>query len=539
MTERNETGFMAGTINRALSGSIDRRQFMERAIAGGMTAAAASALWAKEVKAQTPKRGGTFRVGVHDGNTGDSLDPGTTEAVYMIQLNHVFRSYLTEITNTNELGGDLATSWESSPDASEWRFELARGATFHSGKPFTARDAKASLDYHRAEASTSVAKPLLASIETIETEGDHTLVIKMDGGNADLPYTLSDYHLVMLPSDDEGNVDWQSGDGTGPYRIVNHEPGVGTELVRHDDYHKMDEGAWFDAVTMVASNEINAQQTALITGQFDAISQVDAKTISLLARDRNLVLDEVPSGAHATIPMFCDVAPFDNVDVRLALKHAINRQDIVEKILNGRGVPGNDHPIGPTLPYWSELPQREYDPDKARFHLRQAGMEGLEVNLSSSDAAFAGAVDMATLFREHAAAAGITINVVREPADGYWSDVWLVKPFTVVQWGARPTPDVMFSLAYKAGAEWNESHWENARFNELLLLAKAETDDAKRVEMYKEMMMLCRDDGGTIVPFFRNRVWARRSNVQHTGQLAGNWELDGCRAYQRWWFEDA
>ncbi len=86
------------------------------------------------------------------------------------------------------------------------------------------------------------------------------------------------------------------------------------------------------------------------------------------------------------------------------------------------------------------------------------------------------------------------------------------------------------------GAAWNEAHWQNKQFNELLLQAKSELDQDKRAEMYKEMQLLCKDDGGTIVPFFRNRTMARRDNVKHGEFIASNWELDGARGYQRWWF---
>ena len=513
---------------------IDRRRFMEGALATGMTVSAASALWSNKVEAATPKNGGTYRVGMHDGNTTDRLDPGTTESVYMIQLNHAFRSYLTEITNENEIGPDAAESWEASADAATWTFKLYEGVEFHNGKPFTAEDAVASLNYHRNEESKSAAKALLEDVEDIKADGSHTVVIKMKSGNADLPYLLSDYHLVMMPSDGEGNVDWQSGIGTGPYKIDSHDPGVQSRLSRHENYHRT---TYFDAVSTTVVNDVSARQSALLTGEFDAISDVDLKTVRLLGRDRNIEIDEVPSGAHCTIPMFCDVAPFDNLDVRLALKYAIDRDEIVDKILLGHGTKGNDHPIGPTLPFHADLPQRDYDPDKAKFHLEKAGMTNLSVSLSSADFIFSGAVDMAVLFREHASRAGIDIDVVREPNDGYWSNVWLVKPFVVVQWGARPTPDVMFSLAYKDDAAWNESRWKNERFNMLLREAKAELDDVKRNDMYREMQLLCRDDGGTIVPFVRNRGSARRSNVQHVEQLAGNWELDGARSFQRWWFD--
>ncbi len=533
MSNRETDAILAAIVEAARKKRLNRRGFMEGALATGATVAAASTLWSTDVAAQTPKKGGTFRVGVHDGNTADSLDPGTTESVYMIQLSHASRSYLTEITNTNELGPDVAVSWEATPDATEWRFKIAPGITFHSGKALTVEDVVASLNFHRGEETTSAAKALLTDVSDITTEGNDTVVIKLSSGNADLPYLLSDYHLVILPAKGD-SIDWQSGDGTGPYKIVNHEPGVRSELAKHDGWHR--EGAYFDSVTMLALNDANARQTALITGDIDAITDVDLKTVGLLQRAPGIKIDDVPSGSHVTLPMFCDQAPFDNVDVRLALKYAINREEIIEKILFGYGSIGNDHPIAPSLPYWADLEQRQYDPDKAKFHMEKSGLGTIDVNLSAADSVMSGAVDMCVLYAEHARSAGININVVREPADGYWSNVWLVKPFIFVQWGARPTPDVMFSLAYKDDAAWNESHWRNPRFNELLLAAKAELDDTKRAEMYKEMQLLCRDDGGTIVPFFRNRTMARRDNVMHKEFIASNWELDGARAYQRWWF---
>ncbi|MEM1163805.1 MAG: ABC transporter substrate-binding protein, partial [Pseudomonadota bacterium] len=238
-----------------------------------------------------------------------------------------------------------------------------------------------------------------------------------------------------------------------------------------------------------------------------------------------------------TLPMFCDVAPFDNVDVRLALKHAINREEIIDKIVFGTGFPGNDFHVSPNMPYFPEsIPQRTYDPDKAKFHLKQAGMSELNVELSATDSVLPGAVDMVVLYSEQAKAAGINIKPVREPSDGYWSDVWLKKPFVFVKWGARPTPDNMFTLAYSADAAWNEAHWKNDRFNELLLQAKAELNEERRAEQYAEMCQLARDDGGTIIPMFVNFVYARRENVMHSGNVAASWEADGARATSRWWF---
>src|SRR5210317_1817683 len=166
--------------SEAKAGRLKRRDFMRFAVAAGMTVPLASGLWTSDVAAATPKRGGKFRCGVHDGNTSDSFDPGTFQSVGMIQLAHTHRSYLTEITAENGLGPDMADSWSASPDARVWTFELNKDATFHSGKKFTSADAIASLNHHRGEKSTSAAKALLAAVTDIKAKGDHAIVIELN-----------------------------------------------------------------------------------------------------------------------------------------------------------------------------------------------------------------------------------------------------------------------------------------------------------------------------------------------------------------------
>ena len=535
MTQKKDFNRIEQLADISRQGGMSRREFMRYAIAAGVTVSSASLLWSSNVVAATPKKGGKFRLGMHDGNTSDTHDPGTYVTYSTIMLAHTFRSYLTMITPTNELGPDLADSWSSSDDASEWTFQLNKNASFHSGKPFTADDAIASLNHHRGDKSTSAAKALLKDVTDIVKNDEHSITLKLSGGNADLPWLMTDYHIAMCPANADGTIDWKSGDGTGPYKIVSHEFGVNSKLVRHDGWHL--EGAYFDEVELTVLNDPNARQTALVTGDVDAITQLDLKTLALMQRNPNIEIDNVPSGSALTMPMFCDTPPFDNVDVRLALKLAMDRDEIIEKITFGTAIPGNDVHVSPNMPYWADLPQRKYDPDKAKDHLKKAGVSNLSVDLHTADSVYSGAVDLGVLYAEQAKAAGININVKREPNDGYYADIWLKKPFCMVQWGARPTPDQMFSLAYKDDAAWNESHWQNKRFNELLLQAKAELDQPKRTEMYREMQELARDDGGTIIPFFANFVYARRKNVKHGEHLAASWQVDGARGTSRWWFE--
>ena len=249
-----------------------------------------------------------------------------------------------------------------------------------------------------------------------------------------------------------------------------------------------------------------------------------------------MAITEVTGYAHYVLPMNVTVPPFDNVDVRLALKWAIDREDIAQKVFLGHASPGNDNPIAPSVKFAIDPePRHVYDPEKAKFHLEKAGLSSLKVDLSVADAAFNGAVDAGVLFQEHAKAAGIEINVIREPNDGYWDNVWLKKGWCASYWSGRPTVDWMMTTTYAAGAAWNETYWNNPRFNELLVAARAELDEKKRAEMYAEVQQLVHDDGGVIVLVFNNLVEAHSTKLGHA-EIAPNWEADGLRIAERWWF---
>ena len=518
----------------ARTGSLSRREFMIRAGALGAGGVMASSLLSQAALAATPKKGGRFRVGMAHGSTTDSLDPATFENGYMSVLNVTWNNHLAEVT-TEGLTPELAESWEASADASTWRFKIRKGVEFHNGKTLDANDVVASINHHRHEDSKSAAKTLMKPVQSIKVEGGDTVVIELDGGNADFPYLVSDYHIAILPAEGEG-INWRSGVGCGGYKLVHFEPGVRSEFVRSENYWKQPRRAHFDEVELLSIVDVAARTNALKTGEIDTMDRCDLKTVHLLANTPGIRVEETTGTGHYSIPMRTDTPPFDDNHVRLALKYALDREALLKTILRGHGTVGNDHPISPANQYHaSELPQREYDPDKAKYHLEQAGLSSLAVDLSAADAAFAGAVDASILYREHAAAAGIDINVVREPNDGYWSNVWMNKPWSMCYWGGRPTEDWMFSTGYSADAGWNDTFWKHERFNKLLVLARGELDSAKRREMYVEMQRIVSDEGGVVVPLFNNYVFAMSDQVRH-GELAGNWDLDGSKLTERWWF---
>jgi len=519
-------------------GRVSRRTFMQGAVALGLTISAASTM-AVRAEAATPKKGGIMRIGMGHGSTTDSLDSGTFENGWSTLVGMTFSNNLTEVGPDGQVRPELAESYEASADAATWRFKLRSGVTFHNGKSMTAQDVIDSINHHRGDDSKSAAKGLLAAVTDITADGD-TVVFTLKDGNADFPVILTDYHLSVRPSNGDGTIDWASGQGTGGYSLKTFEPGVRAELVRNANYFK-EGAAHVDEVHVLSIIDVTARQNALMNGDVDIIDRVDPKTVNLLARSPNLNIQENTGYLHYTLPMRLDVAPFDNYDLRMALKLSIKRQELVDKILLGHGAVGNDHPISTALAYHNgDLPQREFDKDKAAFHYKKSGHSGA-VQLSASDAAFAGAVDAAQLVKASAKEAGIEIEVVREPSDGYWSNVWNKKGWCACYWGGRPTEDWMFSAAYTDDTEWNDTAWKNTpsadKFNKIVKEARKELDKDKRRAMYYECQALISDDGGSIVPMFANYISGVSKKIGQPDVMAANWDLDGAKCGERWWME--
>ena len=144
------------------------------------------------------------------------------------------------MTAVGELIGGLPISWEASVDAKTWTFNSRKGVTFHNGKSFGADDVIESLQMHMVEGTTSTAKPILAAITNMKKLGEHQVQLTLAVGNADFPFFLSDYHILMYPA---GMVEEAiaKGVGTGLYKLVSFESGVRCVVTRVDSH---DEDGW-------------------------------------------------------------------------------------------------------------------------------------------------------------------------------------------------------------------------------------------------------------------------------------------------------
>lgn len=515
---------------------LSRRQFLASSAAIGLAAPLSTVLLAKTGFAETPSRGGRLRMGVADSSTNENLDPATfvTAMSYVVSAG-ALRNSLVELDENALPVPELAESWEPSADATTWVFKLRKGVEFHNGKTLTAEDVVYSLNRHRGKDSKSQAKALMADVTNIQTDGPDTVVFSLSGGSADFPYIVSDARTQISPAGDE---DFDQGTGTGGYILQDYEPGVRAFVKRNPNYWKKNR-AHFDEVEFLGINDTSARTNALRSGEVDVMNRCHQQTYSRLVDTQGIQGIETEGPAHYTIPMRTDIAPFDNNDVRLALKYGLDREALLRAVLSGHGSIGNDHPISKIVPYFAAgLPQRTYDPERSKYLLKQAGFAELTVPLFTSDGAFSGAVDAAILYKEHAAKAGITIDVTNMPADGYWSNVWMKEPWCFSYWFGRVTADWVFSLTYAAESSQNETFWTHEKFNKLLKEARAELNEAKRSELYYEMQQICSDEGGAVIPLFNNDLMAARDSLRF-GRVAGNAQMDGLKLPERWWFSSS
>ncbi len=518
--------------NLFLKGKITRREFIARISALGLTAAISPALLATTARAAEPKKGGRFRMGSSYVSTTDTLDPSIMKSSATYLPSWACRNNLVEVDYKGNAIPELATSWEASSDVATWVFKLRKGVEFHNGKTLEAEDVIYSINIHRGETKSAV-KSLLAPIKELKADGKDTVIFTLDAGNLDFPYVLSAYHLPIAPAGTKGR-DWDKCIGTGAFVMQSFEPGVRAFAKRNPNYWKKGRGH-FDELEILYISDTSSRTNALKTGRIDWMDAPELKTIDLLEKDKKLQILNIPGSFHYNMTMRTDTKPYDNNDVRLALKYAIDRELIIKNLLYGYGTIANDHPIGRTYRYYADaLSQRTYDPDKVKYHLKKAGLEGHKFKLHVAPMKLM--LDSALLYQQSAKKAGLDIEIVQRPADGYWSNVWMKEPFFGAWWMPRPTADGMFTTAWAADSKWNESYWKHERFNMLLKEARRERDVAKRKDMYVEMQKIARDEAGIVVYMFMNFVQAASKKVKFKN-IAGNFDADGLRAPERWWYE--
>ena len=336
-----------------------------------------------------------------------------------------------------------------------------------------------------------------------------TCRITLPRGDVTLAESFAEYFQGMVPKGYQPNAVGKGPlqfIGTGPFKVKSFTPGRESVHVRNENYWRSGQ-PYFDQVRIINFSSDAAKVNALLSGQVDAMTDVPFAQVPVVRGRKNLKILVSPTGAWTPLCMRVDVDPFKDVRVRRAFRLLINRPQAVRQGLSGAGRIANDV-YGPFDPAYAgdEFPQRKYDPEQARSLLRQAGREGLSVELITSPQD-TGMVEGATIFAQNAKAGGVNVTVKNVDGGTIYGDQYLKWPFSADYWGTRNYLQQVASVVLK-GAAFNETHWDQypnyPRFEKLYRQATSTVNPKKRAELIKEMQRMEYDDGGLIIWGFKN-----------------------------------
>ncbi len=405
---------------------------------------------------------------------------GTAKSVYVLVFN-------TLVEYDSALPGyvpGLAESMEQLTDTL-WKVHLRQGVTFHDGTPLTAEDVKFTVERGLEQ---SGAKGKFNSITTVRILDDYTLEFELTAPDYDLTYKLCEPNTSIIckktfeeQGEDEGNKN-----GTGPFKYNEWVQGDYLSLVRNTAY-------WGGApkteeIVIRYIPEASSRLIALQTGEIDICVDPPAVDLHYVAEDPNLVLWQIPSTNLRHIFLNLNVAPFDNLLVRQAVAHAMNRDDLIILVYEGNATPSYNC-MHPTSEFYAEVPYYEYDPEKAIALLAEAGYpDGFETTIYSSTGTTQKAV--ASVIQAQLAEVGITAQVSAVETATFNAGVAHggTYPIAVDGWGGHAIgPDYALRSTFHSEGHINRSNIEDEHIDQLIDGALATADQVARAKMYEEV----------------------------------------------------
>lgn len=501
------TEYDKSLVEKAVKSRHSRRDVLKLMAVTGVSMATAQNLLSTggQAMAQTPKKGGSVRFAADLHGPDDQLDPPRFTSSVDYSRGRATYNCLVQHSDDLVPQPELAEEFGPNADASEWTFKLREGVTFHDGSPFSADDVVYSMNRHMGDDSVSTVKSVLASIKEWKKVGPHEVKAILHSPNSDLPTLLGIFQTKIHKAGGPGN-----GIGTGPFHLETFEPGVKSIHVRNENYWR--DGPHLDSLEITAITDPVARVNAVIAGDVQMMIRVDPKAFKQIEDAPGVTLLSTPAAAQLGICCLKNAEPGSNDDFVKGLQYIMDRERIVKRILKGKGSVGNDTPIMSAHgPDWcSELPQREYDPDKAKFHFEKSGYSSAEIHVAPVGS---GIEDIVLLAQANCAKIGFDLKIKKVPNDGYWGSVWMKEPINVVTWNMRPTAQSQMAIQFGPGAAWNDTYWNSERMGELLTAVLSETDPTNRHNMMCEMQTLIHEGSGMVIPAFTNINDAIADNV--------------------------
>lgn len=319
------------------------------------------------------------------------LDPTMAPAAAIGEIVHY--NVLEGLTKVNVDGSVtplLAESWTMDPDGKSYTFRLRHGVRFHDGEAFDASDVKFSFDRARAEGSTNKAKKsLFDNITSIETPDPYTVILTLDHADGSVLFRLGESASVILDPKSAPTTASRP-IGTGPYRFDDWKRGVSVTLVKDASYRNA-AAVRLGKVTFRIINDAAAQVASLLAGDVDAFPRgLATQSLAQFKADPRFSVTTGSTAGKGIMAINNKRKPFDDVRVRRALAHAIDRQAFINGVLDGFGQPIGSHMAPTDAGYVDLAGVTPYDPDKARALLKEAGVKTpLEVTLTLPPAPYA------------------------------------------------------------------------------------------------------------------------------------------------------
>ncbi|MCG8157934.1 ABC transporter substrate-binding protein [Brenneria goodwinii] len=500
--------------------TFNRRQFI---IGSSCLASAAMLPWSMSAAAAdavsstpangTPRRGGVLRFSVDQG--ANVIHPHRVRVNPEYLLAELLYSGLTRLTQNMQAEGDLAESWQSNPELTQWTFKLRDNLKFHDGSACTAQDVVASFNAILNPDNASPALHNVGPIDSVTASDDHTVIITTTGAYADLPVALAYPDAKIIPAAiAQGDLERLSKEaiGTGPFKLLSFEPARLIVVERNPDYYDPAR-PYLDRIEIVVYPDPIAESSALRSGDIDLMMATQTTEFTRLSRTPGIIPLRIASGQFLNVNMGCDQKPFNDVRVRQALALCVDRQAMVDFVAEGYGAPGNDNPLSPAYPFYKAIPLKQADYAKAKALLTEAGYpNGLDLTLIASDRP-ATRTQLGIALREMCKPAGIRIEVKTMANSTYLDQVWKKNNFYVGFYNMQPTPDAVFSLLYTSEAAWNETRWNNQEFDQQIKQARETADPAQRGAFYARAQELMNEQVPSLIPTFFDLLSASRDYV--------------------------
>ena len=475
--------------------------------------AAAAALPSSAMAQPAPKRGGVLKVSVSTRTT--SLNPlqisGPSEYIAIDML----YSGLLRMGADMKPAPDLALGYTSDADAKVFTFRLRPGVKFHDGSPFTADDVVATYRAILDPKSACPARAALGSLQEISAIDPMTVRFTCASSFADFPVSTahSNARIVAAGSLRDLVALNTHANGTGAFKQEVFDSARLLRVVRNPAYFVPDQ-PYLDAVELPLFPDLTAEVQNLLSGATDVMSDVQQADYKRVASAPGVIGQRVKSGRFVNVVLRMDTKPFDDARVRQALAMAIDRDALVDLVLEGLGQPARDNVISPQYRYFADTPAAPYDPAGARKLLAAAGYpSGLKIPLICSNRpAIRSTVGVAV--KEMTRTAGFDIDVQTIPHDTYLANVWMKGNFYIGYWGMQATEDAAFTLLFTSHAAFADTAWNNAEFDALVAAGAATIDDAKRREIYGKAQLLMARDKPSLIPFFQDVLTANRDRVK-------------------------